>query len=274
MSKKVILITGASSGIGKSIAKFLLGHQYIVYGAARSTKKMDDLVSLGGKRIFLDVTNSESVSSCLNQIIKEEGRIDILINNAGYGSYGALENVSIEEAKNQFNVNVFGLAQITKEVLPFMRNQKSGRIINISSIAGKLTSPLGAWYFASKHAVEGLSDSLRQELKTFGIHVIIIEPGGVKSDWATIASQHLIESSKDTPYFTMAQKVSNYFPFIDKNNVNPEVISKLVLKAIEAKNPNSRYVGGKNAKILLFAKKILPDKLYDKIVLSQLKLEE
>ena len=267
----VILITGASSGIGKTIAQFLIEKGYIVYGAARSTDKMKDLVSLGGYSLFMDVTDEKTIEKGIQQIITEQGRIDILINNAGYGLYGAFENTTIEQAKAEMEVNLFGLARLTQLVLPIMRKQKKGKIINISSIAGKLTSPLGSWYFASKHAVEGLSDSLRQEVKPFGIDVILIEPGGVKSNWAATAGKHLIDSSKGTPYEEMAEKVVRYFPFIEKENAEPIVIAKLILKAIEAKKAKIRYVGGAYAKLLLFAKKILPDKWFDAAVLSQLK---
>lgn len=269
---KVVLITGASSGIGKAIASSLIRSKYTVYCAARSTDKMEGLVCIGGHSIYMDVTDEKTITDGINKIIKEQGRIDILINNAGFGFYGPLETIPIENAKKQMDVNVFGLARVIQLVLPVMRKQNAGKIINISSIAGKITSPLGSWYFASKHAVEGLSDSLRQEIKPFGIDVIIIEPGGIKSDWAKIASQNLEESTKDTPYSSMAKKVINYFPFIEKENSGPYVIADLVQKAIDAKNPQTRYVGGTNAKTLLFLRKILPDKLFDSAVSSQLKL--
>lgn len=268
--KKIVLITGASSGIGKAIAVNLIQKGYLVYGAARSVDKMDELVSLGGRSLYLDVTDKDSVIRCVNTIVDEQGRIDVLINNAGYGSYGALENVSLDEARKQMEVNLFGLAQMIKLVLPVMRFQKSGRIINISSIAGKLTSPLGSWYFASKHAVEGLSDSLRQEVKQFGIDVVVVEPGGVKSEWAGIAKKHLLKSSENTPYENLTKKVVNYFPFLEEKNAEPQVIADLVFKAISSKKPKIRYVGGYLAKPLLFAKKILSDKLYDAAVRSQL----
>lgn len=268
--KKVILITGASSGIGKAIAVNLIRKDYLVYGAARSLDKMEDIVSIGGRSLYLDVTDKESIMQCVNTIVDEQGHIDVLVNNAGYGSYGALENVSMEDARQQFDVNVFGLAQMIKLILPVMRFQRSGKIINVSSIAGKLTSPLGSWYFASKHAVEGLSDSLRQELKQFGIDVIIIEPGGVKSEWAGIAKNHLLKTSENTPYEDLTKKVVNYFPFVEEKNADPETIANLVYKAIKSNNPKTRYVGGYLAKPLLFARKILSDKLFDAAVRSQL----
>ena len=268
--RKVALITGASSGIGKEIAKTLIRHNYIVYGAARSVEKMVDLVEMGGNIVFLDITNDNSIRECIRNISEKEGRIDILINNAGYGFYGAVETVSLEEARKQIEVNVFGLARMIQLVLPTMHKQKSGKIVNISSIAGKLTSPLGGWYFASKHAIEGLSDSLRQEVKPFGVDVIIIEPGGIQSEWASIAKNHLLNSSQDTVYAELAKKVTDYFPFVEKQNAPPSVISSLVLKAVEAKNPRTRYVGGRLAFPLLLARKILPDKWFDAALRLQL----
>lgn len=176
----------------------------------------------------------------------------------------------IDEAKRQMEVNVFGLARITQLVLPVMRAQHSGRIINISSIAGKLTSPMGAWYYASKHAVEGLSDSLRQEVKQFGIDVVIIEPGGVKSEWAPIAAKHLIDSSKGTPYESMAVRCTKMFPFVEEDNADPLLIAELIYRAIIAKHPKTRYIGGAHALELLTAKKLLSDRLFDEAVLSRL----
>ncbi|MDL2223061.1 SDR family NAD(P)-dependent oxidoreductase [Bacteroidales bacterium OttesenSCG-928-M11] len=269
--KTVVLITGASSGIGKCAAEYLIKKGFVVYGAARSTDKMEGLVQLGGNAIYMDVTSGESTAEGINSILKKEGRIDCLINNAGYGLYGSVEEVSIEDAKKQMDVNLFGLARLTQLVLPIMREQKSGRIINISSIAGKITSPMGAWYFASKHAVEGFSDSLRQEVKPFGIDVVIIEPGGVKSEWSSIGRSYLMERSQGGPYEDLATKIAGYFPFVDEENSDPVIIAELIYKAITAKRPKTRYIGGARALELLIAKKLLSDRLFDDAVLSQIK---
>ena len=170
--KKVIIVTGASSGIGKATALQLIKERHIVYGAARRVEKMQDLVSDGGKFIAMDVTNHNQVHSQIGKIIADEGKIDVLINNAGYAVYGPVEEINYEQAKRQFDVNLFGLAEVTKAVLPTMREHKSGTIINISSVGGKIYTPLGAWYHATKHALEGWSDCLRLELKQFGIDVV------------------------------------------------------------------------------------------------------
>ena len=166
---KVILITGASSGIGFTTAKSLAEQGYKVYGAARRVEKMEELKQYGVTPIKMDVTSEESVNEAVEQVIAAEKRIDVLVNNAGYGSYGAVEDVSIDEARRQFEVNVFGLAILTKKVLPYMRQQHSGTIINVSSMGGRLTTYFGAWYHATKYAVEAFSDALRMEVSDFGI---------------------------------------------------------------------------------------------------------
>src|ERR1700748_2769420 len=198
--KKVILITGASAGIGKEFAKELLKDGHIVYGAARRVEKMEDLRQLGVKVLAMDITDEASMVKGVETILKTEGKIDVLINNAGFGSYGAIEDVPISDARYQLEVNVFGGARLIQLVLPSMRKQHWGRIINISSIGGKITTPLGGWYHASKFALEGLSDSLRNEVKQFGIDVVVIEPGGVKSEWAGIAAENLRKVSGSTAY--------------------------------------------------------------------------
>lgn len=268
--KKVILITGASSGMGKVFAQDLAKEGHIVYGAARRTDLLDDLKKKGVQTIPLDVTDDASMKSCVQTILEKEGRIDVLVNNAGYGSYGTIEEVSMEEAKRQLDVNVFGLARMTQLVLPGMRNQKSGTIINISSIGGKIATPFGAWYHASKFAVEGMSDSLRLEVAPFGIDVVVIEPGGVKSEWSTIAYDNLIKTTENTAYKDMADKFKKAFETTVAKNAEPEVISRLVSKAIAAKRPKTRYVGGYMAKPVLFLRKWLGDRTMDKVLLSQL----
>ena len=194
--KKVVLITGGSSGIGYESSIMFAKNGYKVYTAARRLEKMESLKEYGITPIYLDVTDDEVCKSCVDEIINKEGKIDILINNAGYGSLGPIEMVDLEEAKKQLDVNVYGIVRITKLVVPYMRKQKSGRIINISSAAGRVTTYLGGWYHVSKYAVEALSDSLRMELKDFGIDVVIIEPGAIESARGDIAADHLEEARK------------------------------------------------------------------------------
>lgn len=271
MKKKVILVTGASSGIGKVSALQLVKEGHVVYGAARRIDKMQDIIEAGGKAIQMDVTQAENVKRAVDEIIENEGRIDVLFNNAGYAVYGAVETVSIEDAKKQFEVNIFGLANITKEVLPHMRKQKSGSIINTSSMGGKMYTPLGAWYHATKHALEGWSDCLRLELKPFGIDVVIIEPGGIKTEFADVLYQPMIERAKGSPYEDISNKLAkSTMELYSKNQLSPpSVIASVVSKAVSAKKPKTRYVAGKFAKPMLFIRKYFGDRVFDKIIMSQ-----
>ena len=269
--KKVVLITGASSGIGKETAKLLAENGFVVYGAARRVEKMDDLKSVGVRLLAMDVTNETSMVKGVQEILTTEKRIDILINNAGYGSYGALEDVPISEARYQFEVNIFGLARLCQLVIPTMRSQHSGTIINISSIGGSLGEPHGSWYHATKFAVEGLSDSLRMELKQFGINVVVIKPGAIITEWNTIARENMMKVSGNTVYGDLVKKHVKMFEKADgKLGSQPIVIAKVILKAALAKKPKTRYVAGSGAKLILFLKSILSDRMFDRLLLSQM----
>ena len=194
------MITGASSGIGYDTAVRLAGEGHRVYGAARRVERMEPLREHGVVPLKMDVTDDASVVAGVAAVIEAEGRIDVLVNNAGFGYFGAVENVSMDEARRQLDVNVFGMARLTQLVLPYMRQQHSGRIINISSIAGRMVFYFGGWYHVSKYAVEALSDALRMEVQPFGIDVVLIEPGGIKTNWGIIAAEHLSASSAGTVY--------------------------------------------------------------------------
>jgi len=269
--KKVVLITGASAGIGKETAKLLAENGFIVYGAARRVEKMEDLKSAGVRLLAMDVTNENSMVKGVQEIINKEKRIDILINNAGYGSYGALEDVPLSEARYQFEVNIFGLARLCQLVIPTMRAQHSGTIINISSIGGSLGEPHGSWYHATKFAVEGLSDSLRMELKQFGINVVVIKPGAIITEWNTIAREHMMKVSGNTVYGDLVQKHVKMFERADgKLGSQPIVIAKVILKAALASKPKTRYAAGAGAKPILFLKSILSDRMFDSLLLSQM----
>lgn len=270
---KTVLVTGASAGIGKETAIYLAKNGYNVYGAARRTDKMQNLKTHNIKPIALDVTKDESIIACVNQIFKEAGSIDILINNAGFGSYGAIEEVPMNDARYQLDVNVFGAMRVTQLVLPKMRENKFGKIVNISSVGGKVSMAFGGWYHASKFAIEALSDAMRNEVKQFGIDVIVIEPGGIKSEWAGIATDSLLKVSGNGVYKDLALKLHKVFSSQELMNNAPEpiVIAKLIKKSIEAKSPKTRYVGGYLAKPMLFMKGILPDRMMDKIIMSQIK---
>ncbi len=265
---KVALITGASSGIGKETALALKEKGFIVYGAARRTEMMKDIESKGIKIIALDVTDELSMSHCVNTILANEGRLDVLVNNAGYGSYGAIEDVSIEEARRQLDVNLFGLARMTQLVLPSMRKNKFGKIVNISSMGGKVTTPFGGWYHATKFAVEGFSDCLRMEVSEFGIDVIVIEPGGIKTDWGSIAANNLKTTSGGGAYKIAATKTAEGLAKMYSGNglTKPSVIANTIVKAVTVKRPKTRYLVGYMAKPSVLMKRLLSDRLYDTVI--------
>jgi short-subunit dehydrogenase len=267
--KKTVLITGASAGIGRATAIYLAENGYNVYGAARRVEKMAELKAYGIKPMALDITEDKSVEACVKQIFQEAGGIDILVNNAGFGFEGAIEDVSKQDAKYQMEVNVFGAMHLTQLVLPKMRQNRYGKIINISSIGGKIALPLGGWYHASKFAIEGLSDSLRMEVKPFGIDVVVIEPGGVKSEWGDIAIDNLVRVSGNAAYKDMAKGAEKSFRRTEANNAEPIVIARLIKKAIEVSKPRTRYAGGSMAKPLLFLRSILSDRVFDRLIMSQ-----
>ena len=268
---KTVLITGASAGIGKATAIYLAQNGYNVYGAARRLDKLQELETHGIKPISLDVTKDESMIACVEQILKEAGSIDILVNNAGSGYYGALEDMPIADAKYQLEVNVFGVARLIQLVLPTMRKNKFGKIVNLSSVGGKVSLPMGSWYHASKFAIEGMSDCLRKEVKQFGIDVIVIEPGGTKSEMTGLGAEYLTRVSGNTVYSRLAKSITKMYATTEKNAADPIVIAKLIKEGIEASNPKTRYIGGAMAKPMLFMRSILSDKLFDRMVMSQMK---
>ncbi len=204
----------------------------------------------------------------MDAIKAQSGRIDVLVNNAGYGSYGALEDVPLDEARRQFEVNVFGLARLCQLVLPTMRAQKSGKIVNITSIGGKIWEPLGSWYHATKFAVEGLSDCLRVEVGRFGIDVIVIEPGAIRTEWAGIAREGLLQVSGTGAYAEQTKRHARLLETAETSNLAspPDVVAKTILRAISARRPRTRYATGGGARTLLFLRKILPDRTFDRLI--------
>ena len=266
--RKTVLVTGASSGIGKATTQKLIQDGYCVYASARSLDRLKPLASGGARILELDVTEDESMKLGVDRIIHECGRLDILINNAGYGSYGALEDIPIEEARHQFEVNVFGLGRLTQLALPYMRDQSFGKIINITSIGGKIYEPLGSWYHASKFAVEGLSDCLRLELQPFGIDVIIVEPGPIRTEWGSIAIEKLMQRSGHTAYAKAAQTGAKLLAISNDKKVasDPEVIAFTISKALKVKRPKARYVAGTGAQFLVTVRKFTSDGMMDSLM--------
>jgi NAD(P)-dependent dehydrogenase (short-subunit alcohol dehydrogenase family) len=265
MSTKVALVTGGSSGIGEATALKLQELGYTTYAAARRVQRMEHLTASGIRPLAMDVTDDESMQSAVQHILAEAGRIDVLVNNAGYGSYGALEDVPLSEARYQFEVNVFGAARLTQLVLPYMRQQRSGTIINITSMGGKIYTPLGAWYHATKFALEALSDCLRMEVEPFGIDVVVIEPGGVNSEWGGIAAQKLRTVSGSGVYADQASAVAESLTSETnrRRQSPPTVIANTIARAVTARRPKTRYAVGYGARPMIFLHEVLPDRWFD-----------
>ena len=268
MSKSVALVTGASSGIGRATAQRLAALGFTVHAAARRVERMSDLADHGIHVESLDVTDDRSMVTVVDKIMSEHGRIVILVNNAGYGSYGAVEDVPIAEARRQFDVNLFGLARLTQLVLPHMRAQRDGYIVNISSMGGKIWEPLGGWYHAAKFAVEGLSDCLRAEVAEFGIKVVVVEPGSITSEWATISADNLEAISADTPYRGQAKLIARGLRKSDTSFLasEPEVVAEAIGKAVQRTKPRTRYPVGGGARTFLFAHRVLTDRGFDRFI--------
>lgn len=270
MSNKVAIVTGASSGIGKATAIRLHHEGYEVFAGARRVERMQDLQMQGIHVHKLDVTDPASNAAFVKDVQTQASRIDLIVNSAGYGSQGALEDVATSEAKNQFDVNVFGLMNLTQLVLPIMRAQHSGKIVNISSVGGQIYSPLAGWYYASKHALETLSDSLRMEVKRFGIDVIIIEPGGTKTEWGKVAMDKLKEQTPaDSAYRDLAEAYAagGFRGF----NTTPEQIAALIWKAVTARRPKTRYQPDFAMKMLVIAARKLSYRMFDRVMGQQMK---
>lgn len=273
---KTVLITGASSGIGKNTAIFLANKGYKVVATARSLEKMNDLKKLGCTTLYMDVTNSDSIDEAFEKIESEVGTIDILINNAGYSQNGFIEELPIEKLKYQFNVNVFGLIDVTQRVLPAMRQNKKGIIINIGSVGGDFTSPGASAYHASKHAIESFTDGLRQEVGHFGIDVVLIKPGGVETEFIDNSGALFPEPIPNSPYLKMRENFKKMLNSIldSKNSSFPILKPSEVTEAIYSSilKPKTRVRIGRTAKMMPIIKLMLSDKAFDKMIINQLGL--
>lgn len=262
---KVAIVTGASSGIGEITVSRLMEAGYKVYAGARRVERMRDLASAGAVVKALDVTVTQSIVEFVNAVIEAEGRIDVLVNNAGYGSYGAVEDIPLAEARRQFDVNLFGLSEMTKATLPTMRAQQSGTIIHIGSIGGKMWSLLGGWYQASKYALEGLADCTRNELRPFGINVVLIEPGGVKSEWRENVIEIIRNTSGSGPYKKIANAAIKFFEGAESLEIEPKLIADVIVKASQSERPKARYVVPAHFKLVLLLKVLLTDRMFDRL---------
>lgn len=270
---RVALVTGASSGIGLATAQALLADGWTVYGGARRVEKMAPVEAAGGTALALDVTDDASMQAFVQTVLDREGRIDALVNNAGYGEYGAVEDVPMDAVRRQFEVNVFGLGRMTQLVLPSLRAQRSGTIVNVSSIGGKIYSPLGAWYHATKHAVEGFSDALRLELHGFGVDVVVIEPGAIKTEWDGVATDHMMATSGDGSYADFAARTKRFMEaaYEGGNGSPPHVIADVIVKAVGADKPQTRYAAGDRATLAIASRWLLPDRAFDAFMRAEMK---
>lgn len=267
-TRKVALVTGASSGIGEATVLKLQTLGYTTYAAARRVQRMEQLTKSGIRTLAMDVTDAESMQAGVKQIIAEQGRIDVLVNNAGYGSYGALEDVPLSEARNQFEVNVFGAARLMQLVLPSMREQRSGTIVNITSMGGKIYTPLGSWYHATKFALEAISDCLRMEVSRFGINIVVIEPGGIKTEWSGIAAEKVRAVSGNGPYAPQGNAVAKSLASESTERLSspPELIADTIARAVTARYPRTRYAVGYGAKPMIFLHGVLPNRWFDAFI--------
>ncbi|KPW46464.1 Short-chain dehydrogenase [Pseudomonas syringae pv. antirrhini] len=268
MNTKVALVTGASSGIGEATALKLKALGYTVYAAARRVDRMRALAGAGINILAMDVTDDASMQAGLQEIIDKSGRIDVLINNAGYGSYGAVEDVPFDEARAQFDVNVFGAVRLIQLALPHMRKRRSGTIVNITSMGGKVHTPLGAWYHGTKFALEAISDCLRLEVQPLGIDVVVIEPGGINTEWAGIAADKLRETSSEGAYAGQANAL--FKTMVSEANRKrmspPDLIADTIGKALSARRPKTRYAVGFGAKPMIFLRRMLSDRAFDSFI--------
>lgn len=272
VNQKIAVVTGSSSGIGLETAIHLAKNGFKTYATMRNISKSNTIKqrsqseNLPIEIIQLDVTDDTSVKNALNHIVDKEGRIDVLVNNAGYGLIGAVEDLSSEEVKNQFDTNVFGVFRTIREVLPTMRKQKSGRIITISSIAGFMGMPIFSAYVSSKFAVEGLTESLRHEVSQFGIHACVIEPGVIKTpimESAPVAKK----SMENSAYSDMTQALGKAMGDMMENKSSPpSVVAEAVLQAATSENPETRYIAGEDAKMIQQARKTSSDKEFEELI--------
>jgi len=271
---KAALITGCSSGIGRATALRLAERGWRVYATARKPEAIEDLATKGCTILPLDVTDESSMKKAVDAVVRAEGAVGVLVNNAGYSQSGAAETVSMELVRRQFETNVFGLIRLTQLVLPGMREQGWGRIVNVSSMGGRLTFPGGAYYHASKHAVEAFSDALRFEVRGFGVNAVIIEPGLIRTAFGEAAVGSMEDSPDDGPYASFNAEVSRltktaYDGPLARLGARPETVAKVIERAISSRRPRARYRVGASARVMLPLRAMLPDRGWDVFLRSQ-----
>jgi len=271
-NQKVAVVTGSSSGIGHEIALILARNGFLTYATMRDLQKNSKLKSIKDEEnlplefIQLDVTDENSVRTAVQKIYDDVGRIDMLINNAGYGLTGAFEDLSIDEIKTQFETNFYGLIRTTQAILPIMRNQKSGIIVNMSSGAGRFGFPMGSAYVSTKFAVEGLSESLSYEVEPFGIRVILIEPGMIKTNFSNASIMAKKSIDPNSSYAPLMKSMETGFNKLLENASSPQLVAQITLDAMTSDKPNLRYLAGKDVEQWLEAKKKMSDEEFHDMI--------
>jgi NAD(P)-dependent dehydrogenase (short-subunit alcohol dehydrogenase family) len=275
IKNKVALVTGSSSGMGFATAIMLARAGIHTYASMRNLKKSKTITELASAEnltlqvVQLDVNDKKSVKEAITKIVTEKEKIDVLVNNAGYGLFGSLEEISIEELKAQFETNFFGVIRVTQLVLPIMRKQKSGTIVNVSSVGGRIGLPVLSAYHSTKFALEGLSESISYELEPFGIRVVIIEPGVIRTN--IMNSSIIAKKAQDpkSPYFSLIHKVENNFKLMMENESSPpKEVAKVILGVVTSENPQLRYTVGNDAATMIQARVNMSDNEFKKMIMQ------
>ena len=275
---KVAIVTGSSSGIGYATSLLLARNRFHTYATMRNTEKSADIQEIANKEklplqvIQLDVNDDASIRNSIKRVERENERIDVLVNNAGYGLVGAFEDLSVEEIKSQFETNFFGVIRLTQQVLPIMRKQKSGTIVNVSSGAGRIGFPGMSAYVSSKFALEGLSESMSYELESFGIKVIIVEPGIIRTNFKknSVMSKKSLDNSSISPYSTIIQKIDSSISSIVEHATPPEEVANAIMHAITSNNPELRYLVGNDMIMMAETKKSMSDEDFRKMMMQSI----
>ena len=273
MPSKAVLITGCSSGIGQATAELLAREGWTVYATARKPETLSDLERGGCRTLALDVTDETSMTAAVNAVVQAEGAVGVLVNNAGYSQSGAVESVPMEQVRRQFETNVFGLVRMCQLVLPGMREQRWGRIVNLSSMGGRLTFPGGGMYHATKYAVEAISDALRFEVRGFGVEVIVVEPGLIVTKFGETAASS-VGPDADGPYASFNRDVARatehvYQGPLTKLGGGPEVVARTIAGALKADRPKTRYPVTPSARLMMGQRRLMPDRVWDLLMRTQ-----
>jgi NADP-dependent 3-hydroxy acid dehydrogenase YdfG len=274
MASKAVLITGCSTGIGRETAGHLASQGWTVYATARRPESISDLEAKGCRTLALDVTDEESMKSAVATVEEAEGAVGVLINNAGYSQSGAVEEVAMDQVRKQFETNVFGLLRMCQLALPGMRGQGWGKIVNISSMGGRLVFPGGGIYHGTKYSVEAISDAMRWEVRPFGVDVILVEPGLIKTEFGDTAAHSVNEATPtDGPYADFNQMVAarTVGAYDGRGAAGPDAVAKTIARAISARRPRTRYMVTAGARVLLNVSRVLPDRGWDALMRSQFK---